>query len=199
MASLSSDGEAVASAKHPSLIGAAPGLAAQFPGAVCAAAVAATAAGEAILSASESCAELGAAAVTPASDDSKLIVKKPPKEPVPITFALKKQICRLRSQGRTWSSVLAALPTGVSKKAARKMYRARHKWLAMPNDDAAEMRTILRKGHYTGVDDRLREWLAAIEQLDNKTVPISCGLLQAKAVKIGKALKLNDFRASRGY
>jgi len=95
--------------------------------------------------------------------------------------------------------VLAALPTGVSKEAARKVYRARHKWLAMPNDDATEMRTVMRKGHYAGVDDRLREWLVATEQLDQKTVPISFGLLRAKAVEIGRALKLDDFRASRGY
>jgi len=182
-----------------SFIGAAPGLAAKAPGAVRAAAVAAAAAGESILSASESRAELGAAAVPPASDDSTLISDNPRKERVPITIAVKKQICRLRSQGRTWSSVLAALPTGVSKEAARKVYRARHKWLAMPNDDATEMRTVMRKGHYAGVDDRLREWLAAIEHLDHKTVPISFGLLQAEAVEIGRALKLDDFRASRDY
>ena len=163
------------------------------------AAVAAAAAGEAILSASESRAELGAAAVPPASDDSTLTANKPRKERVPIPIAVKKQICRFRSQGRTWSSVLAALPAGVSKEAARKVYRERHKWLAMPNDDATEMRTVMRKAHYAGVDDRLREWLAAIEQLDHKTVPISFGLLQAKAVEIGRALKLDDFRASRGY
>jgi len=164
-----------------------------------AAAVAAAAAGEAILSASESRAELGTAAVPPASDDSTLIANKLRKERVPITIEVKKQICRLRSQKRTWSSVLAALPKGVSKEAARKVYRARHKWLAMPNDDATEMRTVMRKGHYAGVDDRLQEWLAAIEQLDHKTVPTSFGLLQAKAVEIGRALKLDDFRASRGY
>jgi len=166
---------------------------------VCAAAVAAAAAGEAILSASESRAELGAAAVPPASDDSTFIANKPRKERVPITIADKKQMCRLRSQGRTWSSVLAALPAGFSKEAAHKVYRARHKWLAMPNDDATEMRTVMRKGHYAGVDDRLRECLAAIEQLDHKTVPILFGLLQAKAVEIGRALKLDDFRASRAY
>jgi len=176
MASLSSHGEAVARAT-----------------------VAAAAAGEAILSASESRAELGAVAVPPASDDSTLITNKPRKERVPITIAVKKQICRLRSQGRTWSSVLAALPTGISKEAARKVYRARNKWLAMPNDDATEMRTVMCKGHFAGVEDRLREWLAAIEQLDQKTVPISFALLQAKAVKIGRALKLDDFRASRSY
>jgi len=164
-----------------------------------AAAVAAAAAGEAIIAASECRAEVGAAAAPPASGDSTMIVKNPRKQRVPITIAVKKQICRLRSQGRTWSSVLATLPTGVSKEAARKVYRARHKWLAMPNDDATEMRTVLRKGHYAGVDDRLRAWLAAIEQLDHKTVPISFGLLQAKAVEIGRALKLDDFRASRGY
>jgi len=153
-----------------------------------AAAVAAAAAGKAILSASESRAELGAAAVPPASDDSTLVAKKPRKERVPITIAVKKQICRLRSQGRTWSSVLAALPTGVFKEAARKVYRALHRWFAMPNDDATEMRAVMRKGHYAGVDDRLRESLAAIEQLEHKTVPISFGILQAKAVEIGRDL-----------
>ena len=163
-----------------SFIGAACGLAAKAPGAVSAAAVAAAAAGEAILSASESRAELGAAAVPPASDDSTLIANKPRKERVPITIAVKKHICRLRSQGRTRSSVLAALPAGVSKEAARKVYRARHKWLAMPNDDATEMRTVMRKGNYDGVDDRLRQWLAVFEQLDHKTVPIFFGLLQAR-------------------
>jgi len=74
-----------------------------------------------MLSASESCAEVDAAAVPPASDNSTLIAKKPRKERVPITIAFKKQICRLRWQGRTWSAVLAALSAGVSKQAARKV------------------------------------------------------------------------------
>ncbi|KAK1867669.1 hypothetical protein I4F81_010174 [Pyropia yezoensis] len=199
MASLSSQGEAVARAMQASFIKASPGLAAQAPGAVRAAAVAAAAAGEAILAARESAVEVDAAAAPPSPADSTVISKKPRKERVSITIAVKKQICRLRSQGRAWSSVLASLPTGVSKEAARKVYRARQKWLAMPDDDATGMRTVVRKGHYAGVDDRLRAWLAAIEQLEHKTVPIYFGLLQAKAVEIGRALKLDDFRASRGY
>ncbi|KAK1859701.1 hypothetical protein I4F81_002295 [Pyropia yezoensis] len=199
MASFSSQGEAVARAMQASFIGAAPGLDAQSPGAVRAAAVAAVAAGEAILAARESGVEVDAAAAPPSPADSTVIAKKPWKERVPITIAFKKQICRLRSQGRAWSSVLASLPTGVFKEAARKVYRARHKWLAMPDDDATGMRTVVRKGHYVGVDDRLRAWLAAIEQLEHKTVPISFGLMQAKALEIGRALKLDDFRASRGY
>ncbi|OSX81145.1 hypothetical protein BU14_0025s0027 [Porphyra umbilicalis] len=182
-----------------SFIRSAPGVAAQAPGAVRAAAVAAAAAGEAILAASESREEVGAAATPLACGDLTLIAKKPRKERMPITIAVKKQICRLRSQGRTWSSVLATLSPGVSKEAARKVYRARRKWLAMPNDDTTEMRTVMRKGHYEGVDDRLRAWLAAIEQLNLKTVPIPFGLLQAKAVEIGRALELGDFCASRGY
>eukprot|EP00170_Pyropia_yezoensis_P006568 contig_26790_g6589 len=161
--------------------------------------MASAAAGEATLAARESGVEVDAAAAPPSPADSTVISKKPWKERVPITIAIKKQICRLRSQGRAWSSVLASLPTGVSKEAARKVYRARHKWLAMPDDDATGMRTVVRKGHYAGVDDRLRAWLAAIEQLEHKTVPNSFGLLQAKAVGNGRALKLDDFRASRGY
>ena len=65
MASLSSQGEAVARAMQASFIGAAPGLAAQAPGAVRTAAVAAAAAGEAIIAASECRAEVGAAAAPP--------------------------------------------------------------------------------------------------------------------------------------
>eukprot|EP00170_Pyropia_yezoensis_P003703 contig_15552_g3714 len=128
-----------------------------------------------------------------------MIANKPRKERVPIAIAVKKQICRLRAQGHTWSSVLATLPAGVSKEAACKLYRARHKWLALPNDGATEIRTVMRKGHYVGVDDRLGTWLAAIEQLDHKTVPISFRLLQANAVELGRALKLGNFRASPGY
>ncbi|KAK1858812.1 hypothetical protein I4F81_001412 [Pyropia yezoensis] len=155
--------------------------------------------GEAILATRESGLEVDAAAAPPSPSDSTVIFKKPRKERVPITIAVKKQIYRLRSQGRAWSSVLASLPTGVSKEAGRKVYRARHKRLAMPDDDATGMRTVVRKGHYAGVDDRLRAWLAAIEQLEHKTAPFSFGLLQAKAVEIGRALKHDDFRASRGY
>lgn len=89
-------------------------------------------------------------------------------------------------------------PSGGLQGGGFKLYRARHKWLALPNDGATEIRTVMRKGHYVGVEDRLRTWLAAIEQLDHKTVPISFWLLQANAVELGRALKLGNFRASRG-
>lgn len=79
------------------------------------------------------------------------------------------------------------------------MYGVRHKWLALPNDGATEMRTVMFKGPHLGVDDRLQAWLADIEQLDHRTVSISVGLLQARAVEIGRALKLDDLRASWGY
>lgn len=162
-----------------SFIMAAPGLPSQAPGAVRAAAVAAGAAGEVMLAASESRAEDGVAPAPPPSGDCTMIARKPRKERVPITIAVKKQICRLRSEGRPWPSVLAALSTAVSKEAARKVYKVRDKWLAMPKDDASEMRTVLRMRNYPGVDDRLQAWLAAIEQLDHKTVTTTFGLLHA--------------------
>lgn len=161
--------------------------------------VVAAAAGEAILAASESRAEDGTASAPPASCRSTMIAIMPRKERMPVAIAVMKQIYRLRSEGRPWSSALAALPTGVSKDAARKVYWALDKWLAVPKDDASEMRTVMRMGHYPGVDGRLLVCLAAIEQLDHKTVPVSFGLLQANAVEIGRALKLDDLFASRGY
>lgn len=52
---------------------------------------------------------------------------------------------------------------------------------------------------YAGVNDQVQAWLAAVECLSYDTVPIFFRILPAKAVEIGRDLKLGDFRASRGF
>lgn len=137
-------------------IGVAPRLAAQAPGAVRAAAFAAAAVGEAILSASKGREENGALAEPAALDDPAAAIQVHRKERVSITIGVKKELCRLRSMGFSWSAVLAKLPKGVSQEVARKVYRARDKWLSLPDDSGIEMRTVTRKGEYAGVDNHLR-------------------------------------------
>lgn len=69
----------------------------------------------------------------------------------------------------------------------------------MLSDDATKMRTVRRKGVHVKVGGRLRAWLLAIQHLDHNLVPASSAILQAKAVGIGRALKLDDFSASTAY
>lgn len=139
-----------------SFISVAPRLLAQARGAVRADAFAAAAVGEAILSVSKDREENGALAQPAALDDPAAAIKVHRKERVPITIGVKKELCRLRSKGFSWSAVLAKSPKGMSQEADRKVYRARDAWLSLPDDSRTEMRTVLRKGTYAGVGNRLR-------------------------------------------
>lgn len=121
------------------------------------------------------------------------------KTRVPITIGAKNTICRLRTDGLLWSTMIPTFPVDVSQDAARKIYRRKARCLALSNDDTTATRTTPRQGHFPGIDKPLVEWNIAVERLDHATVAVSVGLLQAKAVEIGRRLGLDTFFSSRGY
>jgi len=189
----------MARAMHASFMRAATELAARVPGAVRAATVDAAASGEAFLATDdneEANVAVGASSTTDVVHVNLVVTCK---TRVPITIGVKKTICRMRTKGMSWSSIIAELPVDVSKDAVRKIYRRKDTWMALPDDATTAMRTTRQEGEFPAVDKLLLEWITAVERLGHATVTVSLELLQEKAAEIGRRLGLATFRASRGY
>jgi len=161
--------------------------------------VAAAAAGEAVLATDdneEADVSVGASSTTDMVHVNLVVT---PKTRVPITIRVKNTICRMRTKGMSWSSIIAELPVDVSRDAVRKIYRRKDTWMALPDDAMTAMRTTRREGDFPAVNKLLLEWITAVECLGHAMVPVSFALLQEKAAEIGRRLELATFRASRGY
>jgi len=169
------------------------------PGAVQATTAAAAASGEAVLATDdneEADVAVGASSTTDVVHVNLVVTRK---TRVPITIGVKKTICRMRTKGMSWSSIIAELPVDVSRDAVRKIYRRKDTWMALADDAMTAMRSTRREGDFPAVDKLLLEWITAVERLGHAAVPVLFALLQEKAAETGRRLGLATFRASRGY
>jgi len=160
--------------------------------------VAAAAAGEAVLATDDNEEADVAVGASSTADVVPINLVVTRKTRVPITIGVKKSICRMRTKGMSWSSIITKFPVDVSRDAVRKIYRRKDTWMAPPDDAMTAMRTTRREGDFPAVEELLLQWITAVERLGHATVPVSFALFKEKAAEIGRRLGLAAFRASRG-
>ena len=118
------------------------------------------------------------------------------KPRTPISLGDKLALIEIRDAGHTWPQTLAMFRLSISVSAARAIYKNKEEFRrrAAASEDLSGTRQ--RRSYFEAVSQGLWDWYQAIQRVGGRHLPVSGGLLEARARRIATELGVTGFKGS---